>query len=101
MRIGYYIPGWPPGLVPNGIVTMLGHLCGNLNEDGHEIFFIAPSSMIGVEGCGVTILDPFDFRAIPCRLRFKWDAIGRSLFKSNAMSTFNRAAANRIAVAVE
>ena len=45
--------------------------------------------------------NPFDFGSITYRLRFKWEAMSRLRFKWNAMSTFNRAAANRIAVAVE
>jgi glycosyltransferase involved in cell wall biosynthesis len=40
MRIGYFIPGWPPGAHANGIVSALGRLGEQLVLNGHEVFYV-------------------------------------------------------------
>jgi hypothetical protein len=40
MRIGYFIPGWPPGAHPNGIVSALGRLGEQLILNGHEVSYV-------------------------------------------------------------
>src|ERR1700726_4312441 len=73
MRIGYYIPGWPPGSVPNGIVTTLGHLGRKLRDMGHQVFYITPVVPSDSNDKHVTALAPFERRSALESLRFKWD----------------------------
>jgi glycosyltransferase involved in cell wall biosynthesis len=42
MRIGYFIPGWPPDKVPNGIAATLGILSSALEKLGSEVSFLTP-----------------------------------------------------------
>src|SRR5262249_50016533 len=55
MRIGYYIPGWPPGMVPNGNVSRFGSLGTELRKIGHEVFYITPFSLSPLEDDAVVI----------------------------------------------
>jgi glycosyltransferase involved in cell wall biosynthesis len=71
MRIGYYIPGWPPGTVPNGIVTTLGHLGQSLRELGHEVFYITPRVYENCADAHVSVLEPRE--SILDAIRFKWN----------------------------
>jgi glycosyltransferase involved in cell wall biosynthesis len=71
MRIGYYIPGWPPGNVPNGIVTTLGHLGSQLRAIGHEVYYVTPYSDGPVQDPWVTVLDLSN--TVVDKLRFKWN----------------------------
>lgn len=71
MRIGYYIPGWPPGKVPNGIVTTLGYLGQNLRKLGHEVFYITPMAASEFNDPNVLILNPV--RSLSEQLLFKWN----------------------------
>lgn len=70
MRIGYFIPGWPPDKVPNGIVATLGRLGEALEKLGHEVFFITPHLADGAPGPRVSVIKP----PIPHSLldRFRW-----------------------------
>lgn len=40
MKIALYIPSWPPGFSPNGIVTYASHLVPALRSLGHEVFIV-------------------------------------------------------------
>ena len=73
MRIGYYIPGWAPGSVPNGIVTYLGNLGRQLREMGHEVFYVTPFSNAPDDDPYVTVLELFKNSSIVQKLRFKWN----------------------------
>jgi len=41
MKIAFYVPTWPPGDAPNGIVTYASHLVPALRLLGHEVFLVA------------------------------------------------------------
>jgi glycosyltransferase involved in cell wall biosynthesis len=75
MKIGYYIPAWPPGSVPNGIVTTLGHLGRQLRSLGHEIFYITPTVPADLEDTHVIPLKVTDnnswFEKLNFRLNFE------------------------------
>lgn len=71
MRIGYYIPGWPPGKVPNGIVTTLGYLGQNLRKLGHEVFYITPIAASEFNDPNVLVLNPV--RSLSEKLLFRWN----------------------------
>jgi glycosyltransferase involved in cell wall biosynthesis len=81
VRIGYYIPGWPPGSVPNGIVTALGHLGHQLREMGHEIHYLTPFFHGDTSDFGVALVEPTNVRTISARLRLKWN-FERALYAS-------------------
>jgi glycosyltransferase involved in cell wall biosynthesis len=40
MKIAMFAPSWPPGSVPNGIVTYLGHIVPAIQNLGHEVFIL-------------------------------------------------------------
>jgi len=42
MKIALYVPSWPPGDSPNGIVTYASHLVPALRRLGHEVYVITP-----------------------------------------------------------
>jgi glycosyltransferase involved in cell wall biosynthesis len=42
MKIAFYVPSWPAGTRPNGIVTYAGHLVPALRRLGHEVFVLTP-----------------------------------------------------------
>jgi glycosyltransferase involved in cell wall biosynthesis len=46
MRIGYFIPGWPPGAHANGIVSALGRVGKQLFLNGHEVFYVTGDGRI-------------------------------------------------------
>lgn len=72
MRIGYYIPAWPPGAVANGIVTTLGYLGEALRELGHQVMFVTPYVADGREPDDrVFVLPPMTSRSFVDTLRFK------------------------------
>jgi glycosyltransferase involved in cell wall biosynthesis len=73
MRIGYYIPAWPPGSVPNGIVTTLGHLGGVLRELGHEVFYITPHAAQSFADERVLVLNDSSNHSILDTIRYKWN----------------------------
>ena len=73
MRIGYYIPGWPPGLVPNGIVTTLGHLGQQLREMGHHVHYVTPYISGGAHDVDVTLVESVNVSTISAKLQFKWN----------------------------
>jgi len=84
MRIGYYIPAWPPGSFPNGIVTTLGHLGRQLRKDGHDVFYVTPLNQGDVD-------DPF-VKPVPSsklslleRLLYRTD-FEQALFKGHSNS---------------
>ena len=43
MKIALYVPSWPPGNVPNGIVTYASQIVPALRNLGHEVFIITPN----------------------------------------------------------
>ena len=71
VRIGYYVPGWPPGLVPNGIVTTLGYLGAQLREMGHHVHYVTPYIMGETHDVGVSLVE--STRTVFTRWRFKWN----------------------------
>jgi glycosyltransferase involved in cell wall biosynthesis len=73
MRIGYYIPGWPPESVPNGIATAVGCLGRQLRAMGHEVFYVTPYSNGRVHDQCVTVLDFSKNSTIVDKVRFKWN----------------------------
>jgi len=40
MKIALYVPSWPAGVVPNGIVTYASYLVPALRQLGHEVFVL-------------------------------------------------------------
>jgi len=42
MKIALYVPFWPPGTSPNGIVTYASHIVPALRHRGHEVFVLTP-----------------------------------------------------------
>src|SRR5580704_4023851 len=42
MKIALYVPTWPPGDTPNGIVTYAAQLVPALRRLGHEVFVVTP-----------------------------------------------------------
>lgn len=40
MKIALYVPAWPPGFSPNGIVTYASHVVPALRQLGHEVFVV-------------------------------------------------------------
>lgn len=89
MRIGYYIPGWPPGSVPNGIVTTLGNLGEQLRVMGHEVFYVTPFSKTETRDRNVIVLN--DHLSFVEKLNFRW----------NFEKAFYRTFSTQIADAVE
>ncbi|MDP1699407.1 MAG: glycosyltransferase family 4 protein [Aestuariivirga sp.] len=73
MRIGYFIPGWPPDKVPNGIVATLGRLSEALEQLGHEVFFLTPHLADNVSDPRVLVITPQPARGLLDRLRWKFD----------------------------
>jgi glycosyltransferase involved in cell wall biosynthesis len=71
MRIGYFIPSWPPGSEPNGIVTSLGHLGRQLRAMGHEVFYVTAFSNEREQNQSVTILDSHKNSSFLNKLRYK------------------------------
>jgi len=49
LKIALYVPSWPPGSRPNGIVTYAGHLVPALRRLGHEVFVLTPE-LVGIHG---------------------------------------------------
>ncbi len=47
MRIALYVPAWPSGSRPNGIVTYGSHLVPALRALGHEVFIVTPEARSG------------------------------------------------------
>src|SRR6476661_2394187 len=43
MKIGFYVPSWPPGSKRSGIVTYASQLTPALRRLGHEIFVVTNS----------------------------------------------------------
>jgi glycosyltransferase involved in cell wall biosynthesis len=74
MRIGYYIPGWPPGAVANGIVTTLGNLGQQLREMGHQVYYITPSAPPDSQDENVLVVDRRRMTSLLSKLQFGWDA---------------------------
>ena len=73
MRIGYFIPSWPPGSDPNGIVTSLGHLGRQLRAMGHEVFYVTASSNEREQNRSVTVLDLRKNSSFLNKLHYKWN----------------------------
>lgn len=71
MRIGYYIPAWPPGAFPNGIVTTLGHLGRQLRSSGHDVFYVTPTRQ-GEEDPWVRLI-PYHKPSLLKRLMYRVD----------------------------
>jgi glycosyltransferase involved in cell wall biosynthesis len=44
MKIALYVPSWPPGASPNGIVTYASHIVPALRSRGHEVFIVTGGS---------------------------------------------------------
>lgn len=91
MRIGYYIPGWPPGSIPNGIVTTLGHLGRILREEGHEVFYITPNAPADLLDHRVFALEPTQGFSILERVRFRWNLEG-ALYRTHSNAIAKAAA---------
>lgn len=45
MKIAIYVPSWPPGFTPSGIVTYASYLVPALRKLGHEVFILAQQKM--------------------------------------------------------
>src|ERR1700737_3130960 len=43
MKIALYVPSWPPGSSPNGIVTYAAQIVPALRRLGHEVFVLTPN----------------------------------------------------------
>src|SRR5262245_1074097 len=43
MKIALYVPSWPPGSAPNGIVTYASHVVPALRRLGHKVFVLTPN----------------------------------------------------------
>lgn len=54
MKIGLYVPTWPPGSTASGIVTYASQLVPALRKLGHEVFVLTPNK-IGDDGDRHTI----------------------------------------------
>jgi glycosyltransferase involved in cell wall biosynthesis len=79
MRIGYFIPGWPPGAIPNGIVTALGHLGKQLVLNGHEVFYVTPDGRTFLEDKQIWVdqgLTGGSIARLVEKLHFKLDSEG-------------------------
>ena len=55
-RIVFFSPGWPPGVVPNGIVTYIANLRGALDDCGFASHVVAHDTVPGLTDPGVTDL---------------------------------------------
>ena len=44
MKIGLYVPSWPPGKTANGIVTYASQLVPALRRLGHEVFVLTSTT---------------------------------------------------------
>jgi glycosyltransferase involved in cell wall biosynthesis len=40
VKIGFYVPAWPPGSTANGIITYVSQLVPALRQLGHEVFLL-------------------------------------------------------------
>jgi glycosyltransferase involved in cell wall biosynthesis len=49
MKIALYVPSWPPGSSPNGIVTYASHIVPALRSLGHEVFIVTGGSTKNAE----------------------------------------------------
>ena len=47
MKIALYVPSWPPGDTPNGIVIYASQLVPALRRLGHEVFVLTPDKKTG------------------------------------------------------
>lgn len=74
MRIGYYIPGWPPDKVPNGIVATLSRLSEALESLGHEVYFLTPYLADDMTYPRVTIIRSKEVHSLLDRIRWKFDS---------------------------
>jgi glycosyltransferase involved in cell wall biosynthesis len=83
MRIGYYIPGWPPDKVPNGIAATLERLSEALEKLGHEVYFLTPHFADDKVDPRVTIVKPKTDPGMLDRLRWKID-FERTLYYTTA-----------------
>jgi glycosyltransferase involved in cell wall biosynthesis len=71
MRIGYFIPGWPPDNVPNGIAATLGRLGEALEKRGHEVYFLTPSLIGGTSDHRISVITLKHARGPLERIRWK------------------------------
>ena len=49
MKIALYVPSWPPGSSPNGIVTYAAQIVPALRRLGHEVFILTPRGEGGAD----------------------------------------------------
>jgi glycosyltransferase involved in cell wall biosynthesis len=93
MRIGYFIPGWPPGGgYSNGIVTTLGLLGEQLSLNGHEVFYVT--------GDGRTFLRDQEI-SVGQQAWQETSLLEKLHFKLNAEDAFFWWGSNRLANVVE
>ena len=45
MKIAVYVPSWPPGFLPNGIVTYSSYLVPALRQLGHRVFVLTSNTV--------------------------------------------------------
>lgn len=93
MKIGLFVPSWPPGGVANGIVTYAGYLVPALRRLGHQVYVLTNNPTRGYE-------DPWivDLRNFSAGARI-WN---RLMFKvSPAAARFNSTSATIVAAVRE
>src|SRR2546423_5668788 len=91
MKIALYVPSWPPGFTPNGIVTYASQLVPALRRLGHEVFVLTPH--VAVDNIDPYTIDLRSFASIP-------NLWHRAMFKlAPEMASF-KAASSAIASAV-
>jgi glycosyltransferase involved in cell wall biosynthesis len=56
VKIGLFVPFWPPGAGANGIVTYVAHLMFALRELGHEVILITPFTPSAPEAADVPVV---------------------------------------------
>jgi glycosyltransferase involved in cell wall biosynthesis len=84
MKIGLFVPSWPPGAAANGIVTYASNLVPALRQLGHEVFILSPNLPAGFTDPYAVDLTRFMYEpSLWGRVLRKWD-FGRAHF--NALS---------------
>jgi glycosyltransferase involved in cell wall biosynthesis len=91
MKIALFVPSWPPGLTPNGIVTYASQLVPALRRLGHKVFVLTPEATEEQQ-------DPYtiDLREFASTSKF-WDGM---MFRLAPDAAGFNAASSAIAAAV-
>ncbi len=92
MRVGYFIPGWPPDKVPNGVAATLQRLGDALEQLGHQVFYLTPHLVDGTTDSRVSVIGSKSSMNLMDRLRSKFD------FEKTSFKTYSSEIRNELLV---